>query len=395
MNIVIDKYDHEGRGIGYLNNKLVFVSNTIVGEEVEIEIIKNKKKYSEGKVVNYIKKSNDRIKALCPFYEKCGGCDYQHIDINQERSIKHDNFKNILKKYASLDISPIFIESNTIYNYRNKITLKIKDNKWGYYNNDSHDFVCIDNCLIAKESINNVIKDKDYIDVRDGSIIIRSNYNDEIIIKVDTNGKYNIDINSLTNNNKIIGIIVNDKLIFGQDFYFERIGGYLFKVNINSFFQVNLDILTKVFIILNKNKYNSVVDLYCGVGTLGIALDKDIAYGIEIIPEAIKDAIINNKLNKQNNLYMLGDSSKVKEIKNSIDTIIIDPPRSGLNQETLKNILDIKPQNIIYMSCNILTLARDLNVLKRYYEVSESYIFEMFPNTHHVESVALLCLKDT
>jgi len=393
IKLKISGYDHEGRGIGRYNEKIVFVPNTVIDEEVEVEITKDKKSYAEGEVVNYLKTSPRRIEAICPYYDKCGGCAFWHLDIKDERKIKEDTVKNIIKKYADLDIEPNFIESDRVCNYRNKIGLKIVNGYWGYYNSESHDFISIHKCLIAKESINKIIENKEYLNIKNGSIIIRSNYNDEIILKVETNEDYSIHIDKLIKDNKIVGIIVNGKVIYGEDFYYERVGGYLFKVNINSFFQVNLDILAKVFELLNLNNYQNVVDLYCGVGTLGMAVNKNKLYGIEIVYEAVKDAIKNSKLNKQDNLYMLGDSSKIAEINDKIDTIIVDPPRSGLSKKTLNNILNTNADNLIYMSCNPMTLARDLNLLKEKYEIKEFYILEMFPRTKHVETFCILNIK--
>ena len=390
IKLEINSFDHEGRGIGKYNNKVVFVPNAIPGEIVEIEIIKDKKTFSEGKIISYIKKSPKRIEASCPFYNKCGGCSFEHISIDDEKKVKTNNVINIIKKYANLDVLPIFIDSDKEYNYRNKIELKIENGNWGYYNSLSHNFVKINKCLIAKDSINRIIENKNYFDIKNGSIIIRCNYNDEIIIKIDTSDKYNIDIDNLINNNKIVGIIVNNKLIYGEDYYIEKVGKYLFKVNINSFFQINLNILSKVFDLISKDKYKTVVDLYCGVGTLGIALNKDKLYGIEIVPEAITDAIKNSEINKQNNLYMLGDSSKISKIEDKIDCIIVDPPRSGLNNKTINNILKFNSKSIIYMSCNPMTLARDLNILKEKYLVKKIYILNMFPKTKHVECVCFL-----
>ena len=390
IKLEINSFDHEGRGIGKYNNKVVFVPNAIPGEIVEIEIIKDKKTFSEGKIISYIKKSPKRIEASCPFYNKCGGCSFEHISIDDEKKVKTNNVINIIKKYANLDVLPIFIDSDKEYNYRNKIELKIENGNWGYYNSLSHNFVKINKCLIAKDSINRIIENKNYFDIKNGSIIIRCNYNDEIIIKIDTSDKYNIDIDNLIKNNKIVGIIVNNKLIYGEDYYIEKVGKYLFKVNINSFFQINLNILSKVFDLISKDKYKTVVDLYCGVGTLGIALNKDKLYGIEIVPEAITDAIKNSEINKQNNLYMLGDSSKISKIEDKIDCIIVDPPRSGLNNKTINNILKFNSKSIIYMSCNPMTLARDLNILKEKYLVKKIYILNMFPKTKHVECVCFL-----
>ena len=393
MNIKIEKYDNQGRGIGYLNKKIVFVPNTVIGETVEIEIVEEKDKYMVGKVINVISPSTIRIKSKCPYYDRCGGCEFMHLSMDEELRIK-TNILNDLLKRNNIDVPKInVIQSNNKYNYRNKVTLKIVNNEFGYYNSGTHNFTKIDYCYLAKDSINNIIKSYNLFKVSSGEITIRSNYNDEILIKITSNEKVDVDIEKLINDNKIVGIIVNDKVIYGENDYIEKVNNYLFKVNINSFFQVNLNILEKIEKILHAKKYHNVVDLYCGVGTLGMFVNKDKLYGIEIVKDAVINASINAKINKQNNMYMLGDSSKISKIDSDIDCIIIDPPRSGLNKETMKNIVTIKPDNLIYMSCNPLTFVRDMQILNKIYNVDEFYYLEMFSRTKHMECLAVLNRK--
>lgn len=393
MNIKIDKYDNEGRGIGYYNNKIVFVPNTVIGETVKASIIQEKEKYILAKLDQVITPSSIRLQSKCPYYDKCGACSFMHISLDEELRIKHNNLKELFKRH-NLNINDIkIIQSKEKYNYRNKITLKIKDNNFGYYNESSHDFIKIKYCYLAKDSINNIIKQQNLFNIKEGEITIRSNYNNEILIKIDTKEKPTINIEKLIQSNKIVGIIINNKTIYGENYYIEKINNYLFKVNINSFFQVNNNILEQISNILNKKTYNTIVDLYCGVGVLGTFINKQKCYGIEIIPDAITNAITNSKMNKQNNLYMLGDSSNITKIKDKIDCIMIDPPRSGLNKETLKNIIKIKPQELIYMSCNPITLVRDLQILNNLYNIEETYMLEMFPRTKHVETIVKLVRK--
>lgn len=393
MNIKIDKYDNEGRGIGYYNNKIVFIPNTIIGETVKATKIEEKEKYIIAKLDQVITPSNIRLQSKCPYYGKCGGCTFMHISLDEELRIKQSNLKDLFKRH-NLNINDIkIIQSKEKYNYRNKITLKIKNNNFGYYNQNSHDFIKIDYCYLVKDSINNLIKQKDLFNIKEGEITIRSNYNNEILIKIETKEEPAINIEQLIQTNKIVGIILNNKTTYGENYYIEKINNYLFKVNINSFFQVNNNILEEILNILNKKTYNTIVDLYCGVGVLGTFINKQKCYGIEIIPEAIRNAITNAKMNKQDNLYMLGDSSNISKIKDNIDCIIIDPPRSGLNKETIKNIVKITPQELIYMSCNPITLVRDLQILNKLYNIEETYMLEMFPRTKHIECITLLQKK--
>ena len=223
MNIKIEKYDNQGRGIGYLNKKIVFVPNTVIGETVEIEIVEEKDKYIVGKVINVISPSTIRIKSKCPYYDRCGGCEFMHLSMDEELRIKTNILTDLLKR-NNIDVPKInVIQSNNKYNYRNKVTLKIVNNEFGYYNSGTHNFTKIDYCYLAKDSINNIIKSYNLFKVSSGEITIRSNYNDEILIKITSNEKVDVDIEKLINDNKIVGIIVNDKVIYGENDYIEKV----------------------------------------------------------------------------------------------------------------------------------------------------------------------------
>ena len=387
----IESLDNFGRGIARIDNKIIFIENALPNEEVEIEVTKEEKRYSEGKVIKYIKTSKQREEPDCPYYNQCGGCNISHMTDKEQLKFKEETFINIVNRSTSLDLKPIVIESSKTKYYRNKITLKIENNKWGYYQNKTHKIINISNCLIAKESINNIINNQNLFKIKEGEIVIRSNYNDEILISITSNTKVEVDINRLKEISKLLGVIVNNKIIYGKDSFIELIDNKLFKVSINSFFQVNLNILKEIFKILSRKTYNNIIDLYCGVGSLGIVINKNKLFGIEISESSIKDALINSKMNQQNNnYYILGDSSKIEDIKEEIDMIIIDPPRSGVDKKTIEHILKSNVKNIIYMSCNPITLSRDLNILKEIYLIENSYILDMFPQTYHVECVTLM-----
>lgn len=386
----IESLDHQGRGITYSNGKVVFVENALPTEEVLIKVLEDKKKYSNAIVTKYNSYSKERIDVKCPYYDICGGCNISHLNYENQLKFKEDKLKNILLKYSNLNVSPKVIKSDNEFYYRNKISLKINDNKWGYYKENTHNHIEINHCMISKESINKILKFKNLFNIKNGEITIRSNYNDEILINIETDSKYEIDINKLKKDNKIAGIIANDEVIYNQDFFFEKIDEYLFKVNYKSFFQVNFNILDKVFELIKQKEYQNIIDLYCGVGTLGIPIKKEKLYGIEITP-SINDAVYNCRLNKQkNNSYILGDSSKIKEIEDDIDLIVVDPPRKGIDNKTLDHIIAKKVSNIIYMSCDPITLSRDLNMLKEHYEIKSVYLFDMFPQTYHIETVVFM-----
>ena len=394
-NVKVEKLDDFGRGIGYVDNKIIFISDAMIGEVVDVNIIKETNKYCEGEVIEYKKKSNDRVNVSCPYYKFCGGCNILHMNYDNQIEYKKDKLKNILKKFSNLNIDIDVIKNKHVIGYRNKIELKIQDNRWGYYNSSTHNFVEIDKCLLAKDSINKVIENKKYINVNNASITIRSNYNDEIILVIKTNDKVNIDIDSLKKNIKLVGIVVNDDMFYGDNFFYEMINNKLFKVNYNSFFQINNYITKEMIKVINDNCNGKILlDLYCGVGFLGQVIDYefDKIYGIELNRNSVIDAINNAKINKINNTYyMCGDSSKlISNIKENIDTLIIDPPRSGLYKNMVNDVLNISSDKIIYVSCNPITLVRDINLLKEKYMVEKIYLLDMFSNTFHFESVCVL-----
>ena len=397
MNEVkIEKLDNTGRGICYINNKITFVENALPGEIVNIDIIKESKKYNEAIVTKYIKKSSIRVDSICPYYNDCGGCNLLHLSYDNTIKYKKEKIESILFKYANYNNEVELIKSPEYLNYRNKITLKVENNNIGYYKTKTHDIVTINECKLAQPSINNFIKDIHYLNVSDGEIIIRSNYNNELLIHIKSNDNITPDITSIKQNHKLVGIVLNDKVLYGEPSFIEIINKQLFTVSYDSFFQINRDVCSIIFdLILDEiNENDTILDLYCGVGTLCInACQKaSKAYGIEIVKNAILNAITNSKINKRNNIYyMLGDVSKnITKIKDNIDTIIVDPPRAGLDNITKDTIINFSPNKIIYVSCDPMTLARDLKELSEYYNIIKVKALDMFPYTEHIETFCVL-----
>ena len=197
-----------------------------------------------------------------------------------------------------------------------------------------------------------------------------------------------------------MGIVFNEKTIYGNNFFYERLNNKLFKVSFDSFFQINLNIASKLFdfILDNIRDGSKVLDLYSGVGTLGIVASSKAlkVYSVEIIKNAVLNGIFNASLNKRNNIkYILGDvSNLVNKINEEFDTLIIDPPRRGLDKNTIDFILRKKPSKIIYVSCDANTLMRDLKKLEDSYEINDFKIMDMFSFTYHVECMCILNIKD-
>lgn len=395
MKVVVEKLDNLGQGITYINDKVIFIKNVLPKEEVDIKIVADKKKYQKAEVIKIITKSNERQDNICPYHKNCGGCNLGHLKYESALKYKSEKLKEIIFKNTNELVNPIIIESDKQYNYRNKITLKIENYNWGYYSLESHNFIPINKCLLAKEAINNIIEKQNLLKIKNGEIVIRCNDKDEILLHIKTQDKYNININEIDKLN-VIGIVVNDKLIYGQNYFYHEINSIKYKISYNSFFQINDYICSQIFNILNEqNLGENLLDLYCGVGTLGLSVCNNIKrlYGIEIIENAIIDAKLNAKENNINNAtYFVGKvEDNVKNIKNKIDTIIVDPPRKGLNN--VEEILTFNANNIIYISCDPITLGRDLKLLTQYYNIEKTYMLDMFPNTYHNESLVILKQK--
>ena len=249
MEVEIVKYDDLGRGIGYIDNKVIFVPKTVVGDIVLVDIINNKKNYLEGKIKRLIKPSLKRINAICPYFNKCGGCDFLNISLNDSLDYKLDKINNLLNKnHINYSVKEI-IKSDKEYYYRNKISLKIVNGEIGFYEYHSHNLIAVNKCFLVNENINNIISKIKLLNIINGNITIRINYLDEMLIIIDGNDILN-NIDEFINNTKVIGIIYNNKLIYGKDYFIDKINDYQFKVSYDAFFQVILIYVRSYFYLL-------------------------------------------------------------------------------------------------------------------------------------------------
>lgn len=397
LEVKIENLDHFGRGIARCD-KAIFIPNTLPGEEVLIEITKENKKIMEGNVINYIKKSPIRITPICPYYSICGGCDLMHIDYLEQLKFKEKKVKEVLKKFAQFENVKSIIGTDQ-YNYRNKVTLQV-NNKIGYYKKNSHEIIEIDKCLITNDKINEIISQVKKFNYKNiDKIVIRVTDDESMLIFYGTD---NMDINNYKNVDTIILMSNNKETILkGKGYIESNINNFKFIISPTSFFQVNykglINLYNKVLDYASLSGNDKVLDLYCGTGTIGIYLSnycKEVL-GIEINEEAIKDAQINKKINNVTNIdFKVGDVGKVLNSTNfTPDVIVVDPPRAGLDNNTINHLIKFKAKKIVYVSCDVVTLARDLKILSEYYEIKEATPVDMFPNTHHVECVTLLELK--
>ena len=399
MEYLITDLNHLGQGITRIDNKITFVPKTVSGDIINLEITKSHKNYNEAKLLKIVKPSPDRIEYKCPYYNKCGGCNIANLEYTNQLKYKKEKVINIFKKYNKIDINPTIIASDEILHYRNKITLQYNE-KLGLYEEKTHNIIEIEECLLMPQKVNDIIK-----------LLNKYNYNtslQKIVIRI-INNQVMINIIAKDISKSLIEILKNldvsvyhnSKYISGNKVLIETLNNYKFSILPDSFFQINkkqtINLYNQIVEYANPQKEDKVLDLYCGVGTIGIYLSKYCkeVLGIEINKSSIENANINKKLNNVENIsFIEADVSKVLSMKYKADIIIVDPPRSGLNKNTIETLIKINPKKIVYVSCDPITLSRDINLLKNNYTLKDIKLFDMFPETYHVESVAVMGIKD-
>ena len=426
-------------GIAKHEGIVLFVPMTIVGEKVRVKVINTKQKAYACKVVEILKPSPYRIKALCPYFGKCGGCQSQHIEYRKTLQYKRDQVQNAITHIAKLDIKvEDCVESRDIYRYRNKLALPIdpKTKKVGMYREYSHDAIAVDDCLIQEEwaekyifVVNDYIE-KNKIAVYDESLnaglirhIVGRHYGGKYLFTVVVNGEKlpqsEYLINKLKENFENFGLDINinkekSNVIMTQKYRhlygLENIDieeyGVKYSINNASFMQVNNDIKHKIYnaVLDEIDRDDIVIDAYSGAGLLTAICSKKCkyAYGIEIVQPAVDSADLLMKENGIKNMKnFCGDSAKVlpqlvKEIEGE-KVVMLDPPRKGCDKKVMEAIAISRPHKVLYISCNPSTLARDLYNLKELcsdYDVKRITPFDMFPNTKHVETFAVLERKN-
>ena len=370
MIVNITKLDSKGRGI--VKDKIpIFVDNALIDEIVDIKITKQVSKYALGKVVKYIKTSPKRIKPICPYFGKCGGCQLMHLSYQDQLSYKENKVKEIVaKQIGNIKINNI-VPSQNLY-YRNKVTFHIQNHKIGFYKLQSQNIIEIEKCYLLKKEINNSLKN-----------ILSKNFKDNYPIVIRSG---------------IDKIIINQPdLEKTKDYVIDEINGFKFIISPTSFFQVNTKEASKLYDIvkqyLNLNNNDTVLDLYCGTGTIGITLSKycKYVYGVEINKQAIYNANQNKELNNISNItFKCLDAKDINSLKLKVNKVVVDPPRAGLDKKTIKYLNDNKFDTLVYVSCDMMTLIRDIKLLQNNYKIYEITPVDMFPQTYHVECVCLL-----
>lgn len=435
--IRVTALNSNAQGVGRFNDFTIFVEDALPDEVVQVKITEVKKKYAIGKLISTIKESADRVKPTCPVYADCGGCQLQHLKYSAQLKWKRRQVVDALRHIGKFDNVKVFdtVGMKNPNRYRNKMQFPIQRTKSklniGCYAKASHQVININECQIQNakndEIVNAVRKvvNKFKVPIYDEDehrgvlrhVMGRVGENDETMLVLVTATKTlpnektvvralrnelpnitSIQQNIQTQHNNVI-LGRETKVLYGKRTIIDKIKNFKFNISARSFFQVNTIQAEKLyqtalnFADLKGNEV--VIDAYCGTGTITLFFAKHakFAYGIEIVSSAIADAKVNARENNIRNVeFIVGDSTiLLPKLRVNPDVIVVDPPRSGCDENFLLTIAKLKPSKVIYVSCNPATLARDLRILvDNHFKIQKVQPVDMFPFTSHIESVTLL-----
>jgi 23S rRNA (uracil1939-C5)-methyltransferase len=413
MRCLIDGITHRGEGVARINGKATFIPFAIPGEEVDIKITMERPRFSKGEITEIIAASPDRVNPPCEHYYQCGGCAYQHVHYERQLQLKKqvviDAIKRIGKQVAVVND---VIGMEDPWYYRNKVTWhtgEIKGEKrLGYYQLDSRRHLPISDCLIISPEIKKFSQFLDcYLDVTG------INSGQQVMIRHDSQGKLYLIVEGPVNKESLKSLVKgypgleslfiyqDQKLnyIFGSDKLEFIIGERQYRVSPLAFFQVNNEQTKRLYDEVKKAATikggRRILDAYCGTGSIAIyaADENESVVGVDEFGPSIQDARINASLNHMSNCeFIAGACEKVlPSLKQDFDMVILDPPRAGCHQDLIHAIIEQKIPQIIYVSCNPATLARDIKILAdSAYRIESVQPVDMFPWTSHVETVVLM-----
>ncbi|MDD6729193.1 MAG: 23S rRNA (uracil(1939)-C(5))-methyltransferase RlmD [Eubacteriales bacterium] len=441
IEITIDALTSEGSGVGRYEGMAVFVRGTVPGDRIIAHIIKTSKKYAVGIIDKIITPSPSRIESDCPYSQKCGGCSFRNMTYGEELKYKKSRVRDAVQRIGHIDIDvEEIIGTDDLNCYRNKAQypVQICDGELfaGFYAYKSHRIIPCTNCLLQPVEFENGLEafriwtEKANItsfDENTGKGLLRHIYfrkgyaTGEIMACAVINGDSIPQAQLLVSllrekvlglksvvlniNKKNTNVILGDKTVtlWGSDTISDILLGKRFIISPNSFYQVNHNQCEKLYSkaaeFADLTGSETVLDLYCGVGTIGLTMADKVKslIGIEIVPQAIENAKENAKINGVENAEFIcanaPDGAKILQKKGiAPDVIILDPPRKGCDASLFDTIEMLSPEKIVYVSCDSATLARDLSVLKeKGYKTERLTAVDLFPRTPHVEAVALLC----
>nr|WP_296009986.1 23S rRNA (uracil(1939)-C(5))-methyltransferase RlmD [uncultured Blautia sp.] len=445
LTVVIEDMGHDGEGIGKAEGYTLFIKDAVIGDTVEAKIMKAKKNYGYARLMRVLNPSPYRVEPKCPCARACGGCQLQFLSYEKQLEFKKNKVKGNLERiggFGQVEIEKVIGMENP-WRYRNKAQFPVGKNKdgeiiTGFYAGRTHSIIPNRNCYLGaevnEEILNQVIAymTDNHIEPYEEAggkglvrhILIRNGFKTgEIMVCIIANGRTLPKVNnlierlqtipgmtsiSLNVNTKRNNVILGDEVItlWGQETISDYIGDIKFEISPLSFYQVNPVQTEKLYgtalEYAGLTGKETVWDLYCGIGTISLFLAQKAkqVYGVEIVPPAIEDAKRNARRNGiENAEFYVGKAEEVLPQKYEeegirADVIVVDPPRKGCEPEVLDTMLHMKPERIVYVSCDSATLARDLKILcEKEYQIEKVAVCDMFGNSVHVETVCKLVRK--
>lgn len=445
VTLEIEDCGIDGEGIGKADGFTVFVKDAVIGDTVTAKIIKAKKNYGYGRLMEVLKPSPYRVEPKCEFARQCGGCQLQALSYDQQLVFKTNKVKGHLERiggFTDIPMEPI-IGMDELFHYRNKAQFPVGRNKegkivTGFYAGRTHNIIENRDCALGvaenKEVLDRVIAHMEKYGIEPYNeatgkglvrhVLIRYGYfTKEVMVCLILNGnkipkeeqlvKSLCEIPGMTSitinvNKKHSNVILGEeiRLLWGQEYITDRIGDISYQISPLSFYQVNpmqtQKLYAKALEYADLHGEETVWDLYCGIGTISLFLAQKAKFvrGVEIVPAAIENAKENAKLNGlENTEFFVGKAEEVlpREYKKNgvyADVIVVDPPRKGCDETLLETMIEMNPERIVYVSCDSATLARDLKYLcERGYELRKVCPVDQFGMTVHVETVVLLSHK--
>lgn len=443
---VVDIIDYgcDGEGIAKIDNFTIFIPGAMKDEKVKILMVKVNASHAFGKVLEIISSSDARQNAECDTYKRCGGCNLRHIKYEETLTLKRNMVQNLMNKTLNKKvIVKEMIGMEKPFFYRNKAQYPVGYNKngeivTGVYAARTHEIIKLTSCAIQMpisqeiaKFVINFMKENRISAYNENTvkgairhIVVKVGlHTDEVMCVLVTNEKtirneaklveelktkfpqIKTIVKNINQKNTNVIMGYENEILYGNGYIQDKLGDFTFNISPLSFYQINPIQTEKLYNTAikgaNLKKEDIVLDLYCGIGTIGSFASPYVkqVYGIEIIEQAIQDAKENAKLNKIENIkFYCGDVEEVLENildkENIIPNVVfVDPPRKGLDKHTIQNILNLKPERFIYISCNPATLMRDLKEFEEAYEIQEIQPVDMFPFTSHVETIVVLKLK--
>ena len=440
---VVTDYTAEGQGVAHIEGCAVFIPNAIAGERYRVRIELARKTWASGKIVEILEKSPHRVNRECPVAKLCGGCDFWHMDYEEESRLKADRVKNCLNRIGGENLTEVpILSAPSCYGYRNKAQYPVASKKnrayAGFFRAGTHDVVENERCLILPQETDRV-KDTviDYVNqyrvtaydeaAHKGLLrhiyVRRGAVSGQVLVCLVVNGNRIPKPEALIGQLKtipgfttlVLGVntrkgnaVLGDEFItlYGHGYIEDTLCGLTFRLSPRSFYQVNHHQAQRLYEAAISQaqitKADTVLDLYCGVGTITLAMASAAGrvYGVEVIPQAVEDAKDNAKRNGiENAEFFCGDAGaaalELEKQGIKADVVVVDPPRKGLNADTIEVLHRFSPRRIVYVSCDPATLARDVALLKeRGYRLKNAMAADLFPRCSHVESVVTLVREE-